>query len=277
MFRQTFFFLLLMLALAGCAGVGLPPPPTATTVTQLSPFEGLVAGIQTQGVDARAGEESFDPAFNVQSRWINLPNGRVQVLEYDGEAAARAEASSISPDGFQVGHTMVDWVAEPHFFRSGRLIILYVGRESSIVEMLTRMFGPQFAGLPLPTATPGLGERTATPVPPTLSSGGTETPRIFPTATVGGGSVGTPTNLDNLIQQARADLAARLQISSDVIQVLKTEAAQWPDSSLGCPQKGMMYMQVITPGYTIVLGAQGKTYEYHTSMTRVELCDNRRD
>jgi hypothetical protein len=41
-------------------------------------------------------------------------------------------------------------------------------------------------------------------------------------------------------------------------------AVEWRDGSLGCAQAGMMYPQVITPGYRIVLSADGVKYEYHT-------------
>jgi hypothetical protein len=51
------------------------------------------------------------------------------------------------------------------------------------------------------------------------------------------------------------------------------EAVDWSDTSLGCPEPGMAYAQVITPGYLIVLGAAGQTYEYHTDEhSSVVLC-----
>ena len=51
------------------------------------------------------------------------------------------------------------------------------------------------------------------------------------------------------------------------------EAVEWSDASLGCPQEGFMYAQVITPGYLIILEAQGEQYEYHTDQTtNVVLC-----
>ena len=39
---------------------------------------------------------------------------------------------------------------------------------------------------------------------------------------------------------------------------------EWSDASLGCPQPGMAYAQVITPGFRIALEAQGQLYQYHT-------------
>ena len=53
------------------------------------------------------------------------------------------------------------------------------------------------------------------------------------------------------------------------ILVESVEAVQWPDSSLGCPQPGMLYAQVVTPGYLIVLAVEDQTYEYHADLDRL--------
>ncbi len=75
-----------------------------------------------------------------------------------------------------------------------------------------------------------------------------------------------------LVAQAIADLAGRLGVAAEAIQVRSVEAVEWPDASLGCPQPGMVYAQVITPGYRIVLEAEGQAYEYHSSRSRVVYC-----
>ncbi len=69
---------------------------------------------------------------------------------------------------------------------------------------------------------------------------------------------------DPIVQQAIADLAARLNIAPDAITVLSVEAVTWPDSSLGCPQPGMAYLQVLVEGLRIRLSAEGALYEYHS-------------
>ena len=72
---------------------------------------------------------------------------------------------------------------------------------------------------------------------------------------------------------AMNDLAQRLGVAKSAITLVKIEAVEWPDASLGCPRPGMMYAQVITPGYLVVLRASGRNYEYHTSMTRAVACE----
>lgn len=63
-------------------------------------------------------------------------------------------------------------------------------------------------------------------------------------------------------------------ITPPMISVLSFEAQDFPDSSLGCPQPEQMYTQVITPGYQVVLEAQGQVYDYRiTDQDNVILCE----
>jgi hypothetical protein len=59
-------------------------------------------------------------------------------------------------------------------------------------------------------------------------------------------------------------IAERLDISPEEIEVMSVQAYEWSDTSLGCPEPGMVYAQVITPGYSVILRAQGETFEVHT-------------
>jgi hypothetical protein len=81
--------------------------------------------------------------------------------------------------------------------------------------------------------------------------------------------------LQSLIDKATADLAQRLSIPVDQIRLIEASAVVWPDSSLGCPQEGMAYSQVLTPGYLIRLEAGDQEFEYHASKgTEVVSCEN---
>ena len=72
-----------------------------------------------------------------------------------------------------------------------------------------------------------------------------------------------------VVDMAKQDLSERLNIPVENIQLVKEEAVKWPDTSLGYPEKGMMYAQVITPGFKIILKAGDKIYEYHSDYKRV--------
>lgn len=69
----------------------------------------------------------------------------------------------------------------------------------------------------------------------------------------------------DLIEKTKEDLAGRLGIPTDGISLVEITEVEWSDSSLDCPQPGMEYLQVITPGYRILLEAGGQSYAYHTN------------
>jgi hypothetical protein len=69
--------------------------------------------------------------------------------------------------------------------------------------------------------------------------------------------------IDIAVASARADLAARLDIAADAIEVVEARAVTWASGDLGCPEPGMYYPQVLTPGVLVILSAGGARYHYH--------------
>ena len=104
----------------------------------------------------------------------------------------------------------------------------------------------------------------------------TQPPSALPTQPAsplpGGGLVTRPEaaewqNAPAAALNARADLATRLQIDPDTIKLVKVEQVDWPDGCLGVQTPGVMCTMVITPGYRVILAADGKQYEYHTNLS----------
>ncbi|MCX6047530.1 MAG: hypothetical protein NT075_20695 [Chloroflexi bacterium] len=62
-------------------------------------------------------------------------------------------------------------------------------------------------------------------------------------------------------------LADTLHVAEDAVTVVSNTSTEWPDACLGVVQPGIMCAQVITPGYLVVLTANGQQYEYHTDQT----------
>ena len=77
--------------------------------------------------------------------------GEIQIgaFEYPDRPAAKAIAALIADDGSSVeGITEdpINWPATPHFFRRGRLLVLYVGDDRPTADLLKVVLGPQIAG-----------------------------------------------------------------------------------------------------------------------------------
>jgi hypothetical protein len=71
-----------------------------------------------------------------------------------------------------------------------------------------------------------------------------------------------------LVKQAKEDLANRLDVETEHIELVEFKAMIWPDSSLGCPQPGVAYTQVQREGYLIRLHFEGKLFHYHGGENR---------
>lgn len=128
--------------------------PTATSeptevVSHGGPVTDNVSLIDT----LRAAGATVEPAGEVEQAFfsplgfvITVNGVDVQTFEYPDEAAAKAEANQVAPDGSSIGTTMVTWVETPHFYRQSRLIVLYVGADADTLALLESVLGPQFAG-----------------------------------------------------------------------------------------------------------------------------------
>ena len=73
------------------------------------------------------------------------------------------------------------------------------------------------------------------------------------------------------MQNARKDLAKRLNIDPGDVKEHSVEDSDFPDMSLGAAEEDEMSGQMITPGWRIRLEAQGKTYEYRADKNQVRL------
>jgi hypothetical protein len=110
-----------------------------------------------------------------------------------------------------------------------------------------------------PRATPALscGDKTCAPVAPT------------PTAPLSCSfGSGIWEQCEKQAQSAAfADLFDRYHYPANSGAVVSSEYVEWPDSCLGMQTPGVMCLQVITPGYRMILrGADTPFIEYHTDL-----------
>jgi len=76
-------------------------------------------------------------------------------------------------------------------------------------------------------------------------------------------------------QAARDAVAARLQVDVAFTEIVSSRAFDFPDSSLGCPQPGMAYVQAITPGQRVLVRMNGEQYDVRVSGSRALICDQK--
>ena len=106
----------------------------------------LTIELINQGGAIGIGDDVTQPFFSVTGQTILVKQESVQVFTHDSPAAARAEADLVDPTGFTIGTTSISWIAPPHFYLRESLLVLYVGGNGPVIDLLEETMGPQFAG-----------------------------------------------------------------------------------------------------------------------------------
>lgn len=136
---------MLMLLLAAVALlVTLQPGPDGTAVGRNAnaSVAGRLEAMGLEVADVGVISQSFMP---VEGSVITADGQGVQIYEFQSEKAAGAFASTVSRDGTQIGTSIATWIDTPHFYESGRLIVIYVGSSGRIDKALSS-FMAKFAG-----------------------------------------------------------------------------------------------------------------------------------
>ena len=124
-----------LIPLVGCSGY----PPGSQTDTLISDLKGA-------GAEVTMGDTVEQPFFSVSARILKVNGEDVQVFEYAYAGTADAQAARVSSTGSTIGTSMISWVNTPHFFKKDGLIVLYVGRNQSVLDALKGVLREQFAG-----------------------------------------------------------------------------------------------------------------------------------
>ena len=66
------------------------------------------------------------------------------------------------------------------------------------------------------------------------------------------------------ITRVKQELARRLKVPADRIELAAESDETWPDSNLGCAARKPLDEPAPTPGFALTLSHQGVTYVYHT-------------
>ena len=107
--------------------------------------------LEDAGYQVRHGERTGGPFFSAPGQIVHVADAQLQVFEYPTRAALADDRSSIGLRGDTVptkdgGIAIVQWAGPPHFFSSGKLLVLYFGDRPVVLEALSLLLGTPFAG-----------------------------------------------------------------------------------------------------------------------------------
>ncbi len=108
----------------------------------------IVGKLVAEGVTMEPAGEVSQPFFSVKGQLFRINNNSdmLQVYVYNDSHDAISEAALVSRDGYTVGNTKVEWTAPPHFYQVGKMVVIYLGSDENLKQVLEKVIGYQFAG-----------------------------------------------------------------------------------------------------------------------------------
>jgi hypothetical protein len=148
--------------LTGILGCGIALIIAVVAIATLGPksvtdYSTLLRYLRDSGASIKEqGEVSWSFFHDVKGKIVTVNESNIEIYEYANAKAMEAEASCVSPEGFGItkewgdgtgSAKTVGWIAPPHFYKAGRIIIFYCGDNESIINLLENALGTQFAGM----------------------------------------------------------------------------------------------------------------------------------
>lgn len=116
--------------------------------------------LRREGFAVERTAEASEPFLRAIGAGLHLSGGalarpaRLAVYTYADPALAADDATRVQPDTSvrwaepdgNVRTISYAWVAPPHFFRQGWVLVIYAGTDPAVLRLLAHLLGPQFVG-----------------------------------------------------------------------------------------------------------------------------------
>lgn len=189
----------------------------------------LVGSLEDAGMTVGVVGDVDQPFIPVTGRLVQMNGQEIQVFEFPTQLEREQVSDLIAREGFSI-EGVAPGVQDPHVWAQGRLIVLHVGQDQNTINTLNSI----------------LGERIAFDrEPPTVP----------------------PAPQPEVVIEAVSALAAQLGIPVQQVEIVDFNYVEWPDSCLGAAGPDEACLQVITPGYQVILQVDGTRYEVRTDET----------
>lgn len=119
-------------------------PVVALPTQEIGGYDELVNNLKAVGAQVEPAGEIVQPfleQYNITGKVLKVNGLDVQVFEFTSELVRAVAAGQISEDGYTIATMAIDWADQPNFWAKGRLIVLYVGTDAAMIELLTSVMG----------------------------------------------------------------------------------------------------------------------------------------
>ena len=113
-------------------------------------YNELITNLEKKNFNIIA-EDVEEDILQGQRKWLTInENENISIYLYGSSEKMEEDASYIHEGGTSYNSgksaTKISWVSYPHFFKKDNIIVLYVGEDLEIINVLEEIVGLQFAG-----------------------------------------------------------------------------------------------------------------------------------
>jgi hypothetical protein len=101
----------------------------------------LVDDLTTAGITSVPAGTLEQPFFDVAARVLTVNGEDIQVFEFADVQTRQTAEDTISAGGSMIGTSQITWVDIPNFWSRGRILVLYIGQNEEIIDLLDEVIG----------------------------------------------------------------------------------------------------------------------------------------
>lgn len=135
-FSLVFWVLITLLFLSGCAN---------NKEYESLETETFIQSLKDRGytVIKPEIEEGKTPHtfFSVYPTYYEADGKRLAIYEYKNVKKAKKDSEMISKDGYTIGNAQVEWIDQPHYYHTGKIIVSYIGSDAELQKDLKEILG----------------------------------------------------------------------------------------------------------------------------------------
>ena len=107
----------------------------------------LIDALRASGLTVNPVARVQQPVLSGTGDTVQVNSETIQIYEYPDAKAAQDDAAKVQPNGTVPG-VSVTWSGQPHFYLKERIIVVYPGKDQTILTALEAALGKPFAVSP---------------------------------------------------------------------------------------------------------------------------------
>lgn len=119
--------------------------------------DALICRLKLEGMNVESDGKIISGSgfLTVDGHELHVDGENLWVYLYSDASKASNDSAKVSKDGYiynmfrnstHATDIQLEWTSPPHFYQSGKMIVLYVGNNTKITQTLEKIIGKQFAG-----------------------------------------------------------------------------------------------------------------------------------